>query len=378
MRIGLVLERFDPAAGGLERWTFGFAHFLRRRGHDPNVLAFESIPNPTVPVTVLPPVDGVLRRARALESRVAALGADVVLDTGTGWSAEVFMPCTGSRQWSQRRLVATHTPLLRLRSALSPRSRALDRDLRRLEREQVRRARHVVAVSELVRGLLLDQHDIAPERISVIPNGVDTARFARAGLAALRGGPRAALGVGEGVLFLGSAHNLRLKGMDTAIRALSLLVDEGADVYLAIAGGLPDRSLAGLAAGLGRRVRFLGRIEDMVSMFAAADVLVHPTRWDACSLSTIEGGAAGLPAITTDRNGAASLIRDGETGFVLPDPEDVAALADRMRRLLDPSLRHRMGEAARAASGDHDVQANYAAVEAVLADRPGPLGVEPV
>ncbi len=205
-----------------------------------------------------------------------------------------------------------------------------------------------------------------PLEITVVPNGAETARLAPEVLGKLRPPERARLGVGTGTVFLGSAHNMRLKGMDTAIRALLRLRAEGADVHLLIAGAAPDAAWTRLAAPAEGRVRFLGLVDDMARLFAAADALVHPTRWDACSLSTIEAGAAGLPAITTVRNGAAELIEERVTGFVLPDPEDDAALAERMRRLLDPAVRRRMGEAARAASRGHDVRANYEAVLAVL------------
>jgi len=367
MKIGLVLDRFDPSGGGLEHWTIGFARYLLGRGHGVHVVAFAAVPQDGVMLHVLSPARSLIERARRVEACLSELHMDAVLDTGTGWSADVFLPCTGSRRWSQARLVATHPPLLRLRAALSPRSRWLAWEMARLEREQVRRARHVVAVSSLVRDLLLRQHRIAPERVSVIPNGVDTAGFAPEKLASLRARKRREMHLGDATMFLGSAHNMPLKGIDTAIRALARLLEEGRDVRLVLAGAAPDPVWTGLAAPLGDRVRFLGLVEDMTPLFAAADVLVHPTRWDACSLSTIEAGAAGLPVVTTTRNGAAELIRDGETGFVLPDPEDVAALADAMRRLLDPALRSRMGAAARTASAAHDVRTNYAAVEAVLA-----------
>jgi len=44
MKIGLVLERFDPARGGLEHWTWQFAHSLEARGHDVHVVAFDFHP----------------------------------------------------------------------------------------------------------------------------------------------------------------------------------------------------------------------------------------------------------------------------------------------------------------------------------------------
>jgi hypothetical protein len=62
------------------------------------------------------------------------------------------------------------------------------------------------------------------------------------------------------------------------------------------------------------------------------------------------------------------LIVDGLTGYVLPDPEDMVALSARMRALLDPMIRRRVGEAARKAAAAYDLNINLAAVEQVLLD----------
>lgn len=171
-------------------------------------------------------------------------------------------------------------------------------------------------------------------------------------------------------MFLGAAYNLRLKGMDTAIRALAAMRATGADVRLVVAGGKPNGYWNRLIAGLGLqdRVHMLGPVEDMAPLFAAADVYVHPTRWDACSLSTIEAGAAALPVITTAMNGASELIEHGRTGFVLSDPEDVGALAACMQRLLAADIRRSIGQAVLKASKAHDIQTNLGLVEAVLMD----------
>jgi len=374
MRIALVVDRFDPQAGGLEQWTCSLAGFLAARGHDVHVLTFLQAAH-ALPVTVhvLPLPRGrwdIVARARLVARAVAGLDAAVVHDTGTGWSGDVFHPQTGSRRLSQARLVATHPPLLRLRALVSPVSIGRRWQMARLERRQVRGARRVIAVSRRVRAQLIAQHGLAEARIAVIHNGVDTARFAPERLAGLRQGARDRLGLGGAVTFLAAAYNLHLKGLDTALRALAQLVGAGAEVRLLVAGGVPDAGWLGLASKLGvrERVAFLGPVAAMESLFAAADALVHPTRWDACSLSVIEAGAAGLPVITTAMDGAAELVAEGCSGYVLPDPEDAGALAARMHRLLDPGLRGRLGAAAHAASAAHDLRHNLAAVEAVLID----------
>ena len=373
MRVALALENFDPLAGGLEKWTVGLAAFLLDKGHDVHVLAFGQA-NHALPVkmTILPPASGIWPRADAVATALRGLAVDVVHDTGRSRSGNVYHPQTGSRLLSQARLIATQPVLRRLRSAISPISIRWRHEIARLERRQVKAATRIIAVSRLVRTHLCAQHGLRQDQLTLIPNGVDVARFASPQLDPLRTDARARIGAGDSVLFLASAFNMHLKGVDTAIKALGVLAAEGAagkaNVRLAVAGAQADQNWHRLAAscGVGDRVDFLGPVADMRPLFAAADALVHATRWDAGSLSTIEGQASGIPVITTAMNGAADLIEDGTTGFVLPDPDDVAALAARMRTLLDPTTRRRIGAAARQAAPAFDVRINLAAVERVL------------
>lgn len=369
MDIALVVDRFDGLGGGLERWTVALARHLLAAGHTVQVVCFEQASHGLpVAVHVLAHRSSALARGRAIAVCVAGLGADVVHDSGSGWSGDVFHPQTGSHLASMEREIASHTLFRRLKAGVSPRTNLRRWRMARAESRQAAGARRLIAVSHRIRADLQARHGVAPERIVVIPNGAETARYHPDRIAGLRMPARQAMGAGGSVLFLGSAHNMRLKGMDDAIRALAVLREAGADARLAIAGGRPDGWWHGLVngLGLGAHVRFLGPVDDMAPLFAAADALVHPTRWDACSLSTIEGAAAGLPVITTAMNGAAELIRDGETGFVLPRPGDVGALAASMRLLLEPGLRARVGAAALADARHHDIADNLRAVESVL------------
>jgi UDP-glucose:(heptosyl)LPS alpha-1,3-glucosyltransferase len=75
----------------------------------------------------------------------------------------------------------------------------------------------------------------------------------------------------------------------------------------------------------------------------AADVLVHPTYYDPCSRSVLEGMMAGLPCVTTRWDGAAELIDNGLNGFVLDDPDDVETLANRVSDLRNAELRSKIG-----------------------------------
>ena len=102
-------------------------------------------------------------------------------------------------------------------------------------------------------------------------------------------------------------------------------------------------------------VNYLGLLdrEELAKVYAAADVFVHPTWYDPCSLVTLEASASGLPVVTTRFNGASEMMRDGAEGFILNDPADITQLAGRMRELLDPALRERQGAAGRALAVEH-------------------------
>ncbi len=367
MKIALIVERLDAGACGAGQWTVSLARHLAGNGHDVHVLTFSAVAIPGLDATIhlLRPARGCLDQAACVAAALRALAPITVHDIGMSASGDVFQPQTGSRLLSQARLVGTHAPLRRLRAAMSPPSIRWRHHMARLERMQIGRASQVIAVSRLVRDCLARQHAIDPAGMQVVYNGVDTAAFAPARLAPLRSLARAQLGVGQSVVFLISAYNLWLKGVDTAIRALAQL---GGDSRLVVAGGVPDAGWLRLAAqcGVTDRVRWLGPVADMLPLFAAADAVVHPTRWDACSLSTIEAGAAGLAVVTTAQNGASELVAEGQTGFVLADPNDPPALRCRMRSLLDPTIRQRMGHAALAASAGMDIGRNLAAVERAI------------
>ncbi|HUS67221.1 MAG TPA: glycosyltransferase family 4 protein [Kofleriaceae bacterium] len=198
-----------------------------------------------------------------------------------------------------------------------------------------------IAVSRSVADSVIDIEHVDPERVTVIENGIDLDRFARAdGRAA-----RAAL-AGERPLLLCVSRLQPEKGVETAIRALPLI---GRGAVLALAGDGPMASewqaLAG-ALGVGAQVRFLGVRDDVEQLIAAADVVLVPSHWEeAFGLVVVEAMAAGKPVVVS-ASGAMPAIVD-TTGLVVPK-RDPGALAGAVTRLLDdPLLRARLGRAAR-------------------------------
>lgn len=363
MKIALCVEGFDPARGGQGVWTRGFAIHLMARGHEVHVAscAFGSdrlgIQYHLVPWHWSP-----LVRAYRFRRALREIQADAVYDASTTIWPGVWHPHSGSELNALNRLIATEPPARRLRAAISPKMLLLRAQMAWLERQQARRALAIVAVSDLVSALLRQRHPSAGTRIETIPNGADTRFFAPPASG------RDTSGATGNVVFLLAAHNPTLKGLDIALRAFSELAQEGHAIRLVVAGVENTTPWSRMAERLGVRERlsFSGVVGDMRPIYAQADILLHPTRWDACSLVVLEAMACGLPVVTTAMNGAAGMIASGTSGLVLPSPEDVPALADAMRLLLDARLRQTMGRAAREAIESHDIRENYRAVESVL------------
>ena len=350
MKIGLVLERFDPQKGGLEHWTWQFAHRLIELEFEVHVIAFEFAKQDGETQLVSHPMEkssSPLRRAAAIEKKLRNLKLDVIHDMGCGWFADIFHPHGGST------LALWEHNLMRI-----PRWRQIRfwREKRYRELAEIEKRQHaneksiIVAVSRMVQEHFQTLHGMPPERIRLIYNGVDSTRFSPEQCRDFREPTRRKLGcrADETVLLL-VAHNLLLKNAETAIRAFSRLLATGAEARLVIVGGkrtLPFISLAD-KLGVSGLVAFFEPVSDVRPYYAAADVYLHPTWYDPCSLVALEAFACGLPVITTRFNGVSELMTNGGQGFVLDNPADAGALAEKMKRVCDSGVRRQMGDAAR-------------------------------
>lgn len=165
----------------------------------------------------------------------------------------------------------------------------------------LRRAAAVLAVGDAVReSLLKPPYALPPQKVTVLPNAVDTVRFRFN--PETRAATRLELGIGAAIPVALSLGRLSYeKGVDVSIDAIAAT----SNAHLVVAGDGPDRqaleSLAG-ELGVGRRVHFLGNVlpTAVPSLMHAADVLLFPTRRkEGSPMVTLEACAAGLPVITT-------------------------------------------------------------------------------
>jgi UDP-glucose:(heptosyl)LPS alpha-1,3-glucosyltransferase len=372
VKFALVLEHFDPARGGLERYAADWASWLIERGHEVHVVARDGVAGVTEGI-VLHRAGGTepdaLGRAQRLAAAAAALEPDVLHDLGGGLGGDLFQPLGGARKAGRAAELRALDVMRRWRRRLSPAWQLAQSELDALEGRRLRRPKSlVVACSQRVADDLVVLAGAPRASIRLLYNAVDSRRYVPTPPAE-RAARRRDLGwPPTGTLFLQIAHNFRLKGVAPALKAVARLLGQGFDLHLAVAGRGPNladyRALAG-QLGIVDRVRFLGAVEDTRTFFAAADALVHPAFYDACSLSCLEAWASGLPVALSRADGASGLMTDGVQGWLIDDPGDPAEIAFRMKLLLDPGQREAMGAQARVLAQHNDAAAAFLRLEAL-------------
>jgi glycosyltransferase involved in cell wall biosynthesis len=218
--------------------------------------------------------------------------------------------------------------------------------LRRLvDRHVVARfADAVIAVSEADRRRMVAEVGMPQDRVVLIHNGIDGAGDGDGERI------RRELGLAPGVPVLIQTATLRpQKAVEVMIAATALLRTRHPDVRLLIAGEGDTAGLQAVAAahGVGDAVSLLGSRGDVADLLATATAGVLSSDFEGMPLAVLEYMAAGLPVVATDVGGLPEIVRDGETGFLVP-PRDPEALAERVSQLLsDPALARDMGERGR-------------------------------
>jgi glycosyltransferase involved in cell wall biosynthesis len=258
----------------------------------------------------------------------------------------------------------------RARARLAPVLRPEIGVVRAIERLQFRPGRYlrVTAVTEQVRDDLVDVHGIPGERITVVPPPVEVARFSGATDGRLRG-ELAVEADAHVVLFVG--HAFERKGLADAIAALPAC----GSAHLVVVGGGDSVAYRRRAdeLGVGGRIHFVGSVDKPESYYAAADLVVLPTRSDPWGIPVIEAMAAGVPVVTTEAAGSAAAAARAGAAVLVP-VRSPAPLAEAMRELLaNPERRREMGERGKAEAGRFDVaavaDATLAVYELALAEK---------
>jgi len=372
VRVGFLIDRWQPDRGGAERATSELAQGLAERGHEVRKFAAEGTGEFTAVRAPFAFTRGGRERAlgEALVSAAEAALCDVTVGLRHLPRVDLYWPHAGSHAAALRGLRSARAG--RLLDPGEVRARGRHAAFLALERELLEGggARRIACVSSLVRRELAEAHPRAAPRLVLAPDGVDTARFHPRVRAEEGARLRRELAVDPTTPLLGfSARRPELKGLPQAFRALAVL--EERPWTLLVAGPRDARTWAerARAAGLGpERIRVLPEI-DPAAFAGACDLLLHPTWRDACGLVVLEALAAGTPVVTTAFAGAAEAVTSPAQGTVLDDPGDVPALRAAIEaRLIDLASGSVDRDAVRSAVLDRDRERWLASLESILLD----------
>jgi len=208
-----------------------------------------------------------------------------------------------------------------------------------------RRMDRIITGSRASAGSVAELFRLAPERVAVVYDGVDTGAFR----------PIEAPKEPNGILYVGNSDD-RNKGARYLLQAMALLRDRP-ELHLTVV----DRENAFLVPSVSRelgieeRVTLTGRIdqEELVRLYNTAQLLVSPSLYEGFGLPAAEAMACGTPVLATTAGAFPEVIEDGTSGVLVP-PADARALAGGIVALLDDApRRQRLGQEGRRRIVDH-------------------------
>ena len=369
MKIALNIYKYLPAKGGGEGYLAALADRLAERGHEVHIFASEWDNNNSqlyyhsIPVIRYPKflkdVSFVINSWR----RMSGHDFDIVQVVGRALGMNVFNAhCGVEKAWLNQDLLSVRCSYFRLLKRIIRFFSLRENFILWLDRKQYtgKGVSRIIAISDMIKNDIIKYHNIDPQKINVIYNGVDLQRFTPDNRNKYRKVIRERLSLGEEFVILYISNNFRLKGLYTLIKALGELKKSRNDFKALIIGRGRNSSYRRLAKRLNclENLMFLGHVQDIEAYYAASDIYVHPTFYDSCSLVVTESLASGLPVITTKYDGASGVIDNGVDGFVMENPTDYEALAEKINLFFDDEFREKASIAAREKAEKYPAEKN--------------------
>ena len=369
MKIALNIYKYLPTKGGGEGYLSNFANQLAERGHevhiyaskwesDNNKIRYHTIPSIRFP-KFLKDVSFVINSYKLM----AKNDYDIVHVVGRALGMNVFNPhCGVEKAWLKQDLLSVQCPYFRLLKRIIKFFSFRQNYILWLDRKQYtgKGVFRIIAISDMIKNDIVKYHNIDPQKIDVVYNGVDLKRFNPDNKNKYRKVIRDELSLGEEFVILYISNNFRLKGLLTLVKSLGELKKVGMDFKVLIIGRGNEAPYRKLAKKLGciDNLLFLGHVGEIEKYYAASDLYVHPTFYDSCSLVTTESLASGLPVITTVFDGASGIMEDGRDGFIIRDPKNYIALAEKISLFFNDEFRQKASIAAREKAEKYPAEKN--------------------
>jgi glycosyltransferase involved in cell wall biosynthesis len=197
-------------------------------------------------------------------------------------------------------------------------------------------AHHLIAVAGACRDFLIQHESIPPEKITLVPNAIDLRRFSPGQIT--RRDARSKLGLSPDASVIAGVGRLNSqKNFSLFLDVAAALSPRFPNLRFLLAGEGPEEAMLrekALQLGLTERIVFAGYIADTRQVYAAADILLMPSRFEGLPMTLLEAMAMNLPVVASKLDGIAEVIEDGREGYLV-DSADVTAFAERCAALLD-------------------------------------------
>jgi glycosyltransferase involved in cell wall biosynthesis len=338
----ILLSNATGIYAGGEEYVLTLARWLARRGHAVWVSALPghllltkcaSVGIPTVPVSY-EGMSRVFAVSRELRAHCRRLAIDVVHSNANYDRTCAAIAAAGLRT---RHVAGVHS------------THSIQHNVTHWWRNRFG-TDHFITDAEAGREVLIREDGISPARITAVPIGIEgeTPAFN----AAARETIRRDWGAGPSTIVIGNVARLvEFKGHRHLLDAVAIVAREVPDIVVPIIGdGELDKPLRAQARALGisDRVRFLGFRDHLEAIYPGFDIYVHSSLELASEMfpiAILHALGTGLPVVCTNVGGISAMVRDGESGFLLPAGDANALAGGLLRVIRDPALRARMGEA---------------------------------
>ncbi|MBQ3337295.1 MAG: glycosyltransferase family 4 protein [Selenomonadaceae bacterium] len=201
-----------------------------------------------------------------------------------------------------------------------------------------------VATTKEIRDGFVKSGGISPEKISILPHGIDTKKFPQS-----NENRRRELKISHDIeperkILLFCARVVKDKGVDTLQDVWKILHAKFPDALLYVVGGglnhLLDE-LRTLSAALDDSIKVIGEVDAPQEFYQLADVYIFPSRHEGFPTSLLEALASGLPSVTSDNGGCEDVIADDVNGYRVYS-EDAAAFAEKISLLFEDDARRKI------------------------------------
>lgn len=362
LTVVFVRRGYSPS-GGAENYLKRLAQGIVDLGHQAQLVATQDWPPHESPF-------GSVARLRAsspigfadeLEKIRPQLRGDVLMSLERIWRCDVYRAGDGlHRAWLNRRR-KFEMPLQRFVRGINRKHQ----DILHLEESLFAKggADRVIVNSEMVKKEIVQLYGYAAAKIDLVRNGVplDQFRFDPA----VREKSRADLKLKpEEIVLFFAGTGWERKGLRFAIEAFELCRDH--KLCLLVAGRGDARGYKPKRFFTKEPVRFLGEVQDLRPIYAAADIFILPSVYDPFSNACLEALACGLPVITTSDNGFSEIIENGVHGSIVDLPNNVSALRDAIHFWSEESRRESARSIIIERASQFDLQTGVAATLKIL------------